>query len=327
VQREPRSRSIKRSVDAAATRSRSSSPSGYDRRVRRGGLAGLFALLVVLFAGGFFAVGALSRGSADSPLIVLDQSIGGVAIGMSQGDVEALYGTPDDTLEITLRGGGTGLLVHYHVHGGELIVVYAGGRVVSIETDSSFYRTDGGIGPGTSKAGLGAFHTDFCSLGLWDGGANTPLDGVVTIFERNGNEVADVTITELGYYDLCESAGTSQEVQDPRASSSLLTVNVVPNGGGYVQSSGLEVDCPFECVKQFNTDATVTLVAHPTGGFAFIGWTGACGGAGSCVVTMDGPKSVTAHFSGEFEATTIFSTTKAATTTTTTTCNPDLQEC
>jgi hypothetical protein len=63
----------------------------------RRSLAGVVVLFAMLAAGGFFAVGALGRQSADSPLIVIDQSIGGVAIGMSQSDVVALYGTPDTT--------------------------------------------------------------------------------------------------------------------------------------------------------------------------------------------------------------------------------------
>jgi hypothetical protein len=260
----------------------------------------VLAVVAILVACGYLAVGALGREAADSPLIVLDRLIGGVAIGMSQADVEAFYGAPDDTLTITLRGAGTGLLVHYHLHGGVLIVVYAQGRVVSVETDSSFYRTEDGIGPGTSKAGLHGFHVDFCSGGLWDGSAGLPLDGVVTVVQRNGDEIADVTITVLGYYELCESEGTSQGVADPRPKSSHLTVTIDPNGGGYVQSGGLEVDCPLECSKQLDTDATITLTAHPTNGFTFVGWSGACGGGGSCTVTLDGPTHVTAHFEGHY---------------------------
>jgi hypothetical protein len=295
--------------------------------VRGRAIAALGALLAVLFAGGFLAVGALGRGSADSPLIVLDRSIGGVAIGMSQSEVEALYGAPDSTLAIVARDGGTGLLVTYHVHGGVLIVVYAGGKVVSVETDSSFYRTNTRIGPGTSPAGLGGLHPDLCSGGLWDGSAGLPPDGVVTVFQRSGDEVADVTITQLGYYDLCESEGTRQGTTDPRPRSSHLTVEIDPPGGGSVQGGALKVNCPTECSTAFDTDASVTLTAYPTAGFAFVGWSGACGGAGACVVTLDGPTSVTAHFSGSFVPATTPSTTSppapsptTTTTRTTTTC-------
>lgn len=45
------------------------------------------------------------------------------------------------------------------------------------------------------------------------------------------------------------------------------------------------------------THATsVTLTATPNAGYSFTGWSGACTGTGSCVVVMDGDKSVTATF-------------------------------
>ena len=263
-------------------------------------LIGGVALLAALFAGGFFAVGAVGRVSVDSPLIVIDQSIGGVSIGMSQADVEALFGQPESTLEIALRGGGTGLLVRYRVHGGLLTVVYAGGRVVSVETDSSFYRTDGGIGPGTSKAGLHGFGEDFCSGGLWDGSGAIPPDGVVTIFQRNGDIVASVTITQLGYYDLCASVPADQEVPDPRPGSFVLSVQIDPDGAGWVRSTPYKIDCPTKCSESFDQDAIVTLEAHPTFGFTFDRWTGACSGSGPCVLAIDGAKEVVAHFSGGY---------------------------
>jgi List-Bact-rpt repeat protein len=263
-------------------------------------LAAGLVLFACVFVGGFFAVGALGRASADMPTIVIDRSIGGISIDMSHADVVATYGAPDDSLEIVLRGGGTGTLVHYHLHGGVLIVVYAGGRVVSIETDASFYRTQAGIGPGTSKGGLHGFHQDPCSLGLWDGSAAIPPDGVVTVFQRRGDLVASVTITQLGYYDLCASAGVDQEVPDPRPSVIRLSVAIDPDGSGWVRSSPYLLDCPEKCSVSFDRDTEVRLDAHPTLGFTFEGWSGACSGTGPCVVTMDAETRVTAHFSGRF---------------------------
>jgi hypothetical protein len=40
----------------------------------------------------------------------------------------------------------------------------------------------------------------------------------------------------------------------------------------------------------------VTLTATPAGGSTFAGWSGACTGVGSCVVTMSGPQTATAAF-------------------------------
>jgi len=40
----------------------------------------------------------------------------------------------------------------------------------------------------------------------------------------------------------------------------------------------------------------VTLTARAARGSTFVGWSGACTGTGSCAVTMNAAKSVTATF-------------------------------
>jgi Divergent InlB B-repeat domain len=262
-------------------------------------IAAVTALAACLFALGFLAVGALGR-QGDSPAIVVDRSIGGVAIGMTQPEVEAILGEADSTPAVALRGGGAGLLARYRAHGGLLLVEYAGGHVVSVETTASFYRTSGGAGPGTSKAGLHGLRRDFCSLGLWDGTADTPPTGVVTVFQLAGDRIASVTIAELGYYDLCEGAQPDQELPDPRPSAVELKVQIDPDGGGYVRSDPYRIDCPTQCDTTFDRGSTVTLTATPTGGFTFLGWDGACTGTGPCVLTLDEGKSAVARFSGQY---------------------------
>jgi hypothetical protein len=89
----------------------------------------------------------------------------------------------------------------------------------------------------------------------------------------------------------------------------LLQVTPSPWGGGFVQSKpGYYVDCPFACIRPFDTGATVTLTATPTTGWTFVGWqvadhgspatAGACPGTGTCTVTMDKAKDVVALFVG-----------------------------
>jgi len=46
-----------------------------------------------------------------------------------------------------------------------------------------------------------------------------------------------------------------------------------------------------------DSGTAVTLVATPNSGYVFTGWQGDCSGQGSCQLTMDGPKTVTADFS------------------------------
>jgi hypothetical protein len=76
-----------------------------------------------------------------------------------------------------------------------------------------------------------------------------------------------------------------------------LTVTKSGAGGGTVSSSPAGIDCGATCAANFNGGASVTLTAAAATGSSFAGWSGAgCSGTGSCVVTMDAAKSVTASF-------------------------------
>jgi uncharacterized repeat protein (TIGR02543 family) len=274
------------------------------------------AVGVLLAAAGVLAVGAFGR-SADSSLIVPDTSIGDVALGMTRGQVEAAYGTPDSTLQIALRGGGVGVLARYLTHGGMLLVGYADDRVVSVETTSPFFKTRNGVGPGRSKSGLHGYREEYCSGGLWDGTADMPPDQHITVFALSGEQVFSVTITEYGYYDVCAHAPPEQEGADPREGNVSLSVTVSPDGAGFVRSAPYAIDCPSSCSTTFLRGTVVTLTATPTAGFTFDGWGGACSGTGGCTVTADEARSVTAHFSGAFEppppTTTVIKTTTGGT--------------
>ncbi len=75
--------------------------------------------------------------------------------------------------------------------------------------------------------------------------------------------------------------------------SYLLTVGI--SGSGTVSGNG--ISCPGTCSKYFDYPTEVTLTATPGTGYHFVGWTDACSGAGSCTMTMNSAKSVTATFS------------------------------
>jgi CSLREA domain-containing protein len=75
-----------------------------------------------------------------------------------------------------------------------------------------------------------------------------------------------------------------------------LTVNLTGTGTGTVTSSPSGINCPGICSAPFAPGA-VTLTAAPTGGSTFAGWSGeGCSGTGTCVVTMDQARTVTASF-------------------------------
>jgi len=75
-----------------------------------------------------------------------------------------------------------------------------------------------------------------------------------------------------------------------------LTVSRNGTGAGTVTSSPAGIDCGGDCSESFGSGTQVTLIATAAGGSAFAGWSGACTGNGSCLVTMSAARSVTATF-------------------------------
>jgi hypothetical protein len=76
-----------------------------------------------------------------------------------------------------------------------------------------------------------------------------------------------------------------------------LTVSTAGgSGGGNVSSSPAGIDCGSDCAEDYDGGTEVTLTPTPAIGSTFTSWSGACTGAGACVVTMDAAKAVTATF-------------------------------
>lgn len=76
-----------------------------------------------------------------------------------------------------------------------------------------------------------------------------------------------------------------------------LSVSKTGTGSGTVTSVPAGIDCGGTCSYIFPYNSLVTLTAAPALGSTFTGWSGAgCTGAGTCAVTMDAAKTVTANF-------------------------------
>ena len=76
-----------------------------------------------------------------------------------------------------------------------------------------------------------------------------------------------------------------------------LTVTKAGAGAGTVSSDPPGITaCATTCSANFAPGTVVTLTATPQSGSTFAGWGGACSGTGSCQVTMDANRSVTATF-------------------------------
>jgi hypothetical protein len=77
-----------------------------------------------------------------------------------------------------------------------------------------------------------------------------------------------------------------------------LTVNQAGNGSGVVSSMPNGISCGLDCTEDYSDGTFVQLFASPSTGTNFDGWNGcdSIGGAGECIVTMNGAKNVTATF-------------------------------
>jgi hypothetical protein len=82
-----------------------------------------------------------------------------------------------------------------------------------------------------------------------------------------------------------------------------MTVTLAGTGSGTVTSTPAGISCPTTCNFDFTNGQSVTLTPTPALGSAFTGWSGACTGLGTCTVTMDAAKNVTATFQPTFTLT------------------------
>jgi hypothetical protein len=77
----------------------------------------------------------------------------------------------------------------------------------------------------------------------------------------------------------------------------MLAVSKIGTGSGMVTSNPPGIDCGSTCSHEFTKNSTVTLSAAANTGSTFTGWSGSgCSGMGTCTVTMDDARSVTATF-------------------------------
>lgn len=64
------------------------------------------------------------------------------------------------------------------------------------------------------------------------------------------------------------------------------TLTVAMAGNGSVTSSPAGIACSGNCSASFDLGKQVTLTATPAAGWNFVAWTGACGGSGTCTVSL-----------------------------------------
>ncbi len=94
----------------------------------------------------------------------------------------------------------------------------------------------------------------------------------------------------------------------PVSADDTYLLNVTRNGAGTITSEPAGIDCGVTCSASFAQNTPVLLSAAPDPSSTFTGWSGEdCTGTGTCQVTMDTVRSVTANFTQDQYTLTIIS--------------------
>jgi hypothetical protein len=158
--------------------------------------------------------------------------------------------------------------------------------------------------PSSAAAGGSAFTlavngTNFVagSVVRWNGSARTTTFVNTTQLTAaiSAGDIAGAGTVPITVVNPAPGGGTSNALSFVINSSFTLTVS--KSGNGTVTSTPSGIQCGADCSEVYASGATVTLTATPGKNFTFVGWTGGgCSGTGTCTVTMDASKTVTATF-------------------------------
>ena len=193
---------------------------------------------------------------------------------------------------------------------------------LTINTPPILTVTGSGTGSGTitSQAGLTPAINCTITAGVASGNCQRtyPLNTVVTLTAAGtGGSSFD------GWSGSCASSPCTVTMSQTRASSAAftapapqtLTVSGAGTGNGTVTSqAGLSpaINCTITagvtsgaCSQTYPFNTGVTLTATPTGGGTFGGWSGSCGGSGTCGVTMSQARGATATFTAPAQTLTV----------------------
>ncbi|WP_322756070.1 InlB B-repeat-containing protein, partial [Frankia sp. Cas3] len=94
---------------------------------------------------------------------------------------------------------------------------------------------------------------------------------------------------------------TPSQTSTPTRPPDGFTLSISTSGNGSVTGNPGAIDCPSgggvrTCTASYAAGTQVTLTAAVASGSAFSGWSGDCTGTGTCTVTMDMARNVTATF-------------------------------
>jgi hypothetical protein len=108
----------------------------------------------------------------------------------------------------------------------------------------------------------------------------------------------DWTTIDHARYDIIQPFLVPLVAGGARPTRFVLSVAEAGTGSGTITSTLPAISCGSVCSASFLSGASVTLSATAASGSTFTGWSGACTGTGTCMVSMTATRSVTANFSG-----------------------------
>lgn len=231
---------------------------------------------------------------------------GGISSKNEAGSVEQSVTIPSGkaTLSFWLLGGvsgGTGWM-HVMLDGTEVFTL--------TQADIPDYSEYTQVNVDVSSFADGAAHTLRFESQTFSGGntnffvddvsllAGDPLPAVIQIgFKAQVSGPVGAKIANTAYLDWGADHTSDQHVVEIMPLPTFgLTVSKSGSGTGSVTSAPAGIDCGATCTHNFEVGTVVTLTATAGPNAIFAGWSGACTGAGACVVTMDAAKNVTATF-------------------------------
>ncbi len=151
-----------------------------------------------------------------------------------------------------------------------------------------------GSGSGTVTSAPAGIDCGSSCAASFDHGATVTLSAAAS----GGSQFAGWSgaCTGTGACVVAMSAAKSVTAEFAPIPSYQLSVAKAGTGSGTVSSSPSGIDCGSTCEHSYLQGSEVTLSAAPATGSEFKGWSGACGGTGTCLVTMSAARSVTATF-------------------------------
>ena len=178
----------------------------------------------------------------------------------------------------------------YQANGADVVWNYEGDQFVKIANGTSGQAPlpNDVLSYGSTSTGG---HSSVVTTSNVDAAGN----GTVKVIEQNAAVTGASTLTVTDW-SVAGNAGSVTGWLHSTRPALTLAVNKTGTGTGTVTSLPAGIDCGLTCTHAFNYYNVVTLTASAAGGSTFTGWSGDCSGTGTCTVTTDEERSVTANF-------------------------------